>query len=220
MILNQKKTKVMIFNFTNNYQFSTRLSLQNKKIEEVAETKLLGTTITNDLKWKKNTNRLIKKANARMQLLRKVSNFTGSYDDLKIIYVSFIRSLLEQACTVWHSGLTVENTNDLERVQKCALKIILKNSYKNYQNALNILELESLESRREFLCLQFAKKSLKNQKMKNLFPHNKKIHKMSPRKRQPFKINFTNTDRLKKSPVIYMQQLLNEDFIKKSKFES
>ena len=106
-----------------------------------------------------------KKNHARMQLLRKVSNFTGSYDDLKIIYVSFIRSLLEQACTVWHSGLTVENTNDLERVQKCALKIILKNSYKNYQNALNILELESLESRREFLCLQFATKI--NEKSKN-----------------------------------------------------
>ena len=161
-----------------------------------------------------------KKAKARIQLLRKVSNFTGSYDDLKIIYVSFIRSLLEQACTVWHSGLTDEKRNDLERVQKCALKIIFKNSYKNYQNALNILELESLENRREFLCLQFAKKSLKNPKMKDLFPHNKKTHKMSPRKQQPFEINFATTDRLKKSPVIYMQQLLNENFIEKSKCES
>ena len=53
-------------------------------------------------------------------------NFKSGWSDLKIIYVSFIRSLLEQSCTVWHSGLTQENTNDLERVQKCALKINLK----------------------------------------------------------------------------------------------
>ena len=99
-----------------------------------------------------------------MQLLRKVSNFNASKEDLKQIYISFIRSYLEQSCTVWHSGLTVENTNDIERVQKCALKIILKNSYKNYQNALNMLGLESLHSRRKYLCLQFAKKCLKNKK--------------------------------------------------------
>ena len=168
------KSKFMIFNYTNDYQFSTRLSIQNRNLEEVSETKLLGTIITNDLKWKKNTHRVTKKANARMQLLRKVSNFNASKEDLKQIYISFIRSYLEQSCTVWHSGLTVENTNDIERVQKCALKIILKNSYKNYQNALNMLGLESLHSRREYLCLQFAKKCLKNKKMKSLFPFNKK----------------------------------------------
>ena len=71
---------------------------------------------------------------------------------------------MEQSCTIWHSSLTDDNANDLERVQKCALKIILKENYKNYQHALNLLELESLENRREFLCLKFAKKSLKNKK--------------------------------------------------------
>ena len=132
MQVNKNKSKIMIFNFTNNYTFSTRLSLEGENLQEVSETKLLGTTLTNNLKWHKNTERIIKKSNARMQLLRVVSSFNPGWDDLKIIYVSFIRSLLEQSCTVWHSGLTQENTNDLERVQKCALKIILKDSFKNY----------------------------------------------------------------------------------------
>ena len=48
-----------------------------------------------------------------------------------------------------HSGLTQENEQDLERVQKVALKIILKNHYKNYQNALNILELETFKEMRK-----------------------------------------------------------------------
>ena len=211
MQINEKKSKIMIFNYTNKYQFSTRLSLKDKNLEEVSETKLLGTIVTNDLKWHKNTQRIIKKANARMQLLRILSTFNASWNDLKTIYVSFIRSLLEQSCTIWHSGLTNDNRNDLERVQKSALKIILKNKYKNYQNALNFLELENLENRREFLCLKFAKKALKNKKMKSLFIPNQKSHEMETRNQYHFNINNANTFRLQNSPIIYMQKLLNDD---------
>ena len=50
MLINEEKSKFMIFNYTNDYQFSTRLSIQNRNLEEVSETKLLGTIITNDLK--------------------------------------------------------------------------------------------------------------------------------------------------------------------------
>ena len=43
----------------------------------------------------------------------------------------YIRSILEQSCTVWNSGLTEENVKDIERVQKSALKLILAEKYKN-----------------------------------------------------------------------------------------
>ena len=55
MKLNQEKSKVMIFNFTNNYQFSTRLKMENSNLEIIKSTKLLGTIIQDDLKWDKNT---------------------------------------------------------------------------------------------------------------------------------------------------------------------
>ena len=48
--LNVKKSHVMIFNFTEDFQFSTRLYLENKLLEIINETKLLGTIITTDLK--------------------------------------------------------------------------------------------------------------------------------------------------------------------------
>ena len=124
---------------------------------------------------------------------------------------------MEQSCTIWHSSLTDDNANDLERVQKCALKIILKENYKNYQHALNLLELESLENRREFLCLKFAKKSLKNKKMKSVFIPNIKSHEMNTRNQLNFNINNANTTRLQNSPIIYMQRLLNEDTLAKKK---
>ena len=178
-------------------------------METVQETKLLGTVISNDLKWTKNTHNIVKRANARMQLLRKISNFGASYDDLKNIYILYIRSLLEQSCTVWHSGLSDENKEDLERVQKSALKLILKENYKSYENALNILEMETLDDRRRDLCLDFAKKCLKNEKMKKYFPENKKEHQMITRFEEEYQIDSTNTERLRNSPIIYMQRLLN-----------
>ena len=208
MIINKKKS--IFFNITINYQFSTRLKIEDEILETVQDTKLLGTIISNDLRWNKNTDNIVKKANARMQLLRKISNFGASWDDLKNIYILYIRSLLEQSCTVWHSGLSEENSQDLERIQKSALRLILKESYKSYKNALNVLELESLKDRRESLCLEFGKKCLKNEKMKHLFPQNNKIHPMVTRFQEEYEVDHANTERLKNSPIIYMQKLLNE----------
>ena len=54
---------------------------------------------------------------------------------------------------VWHSNLTKKNTSDLERVQKCALRVILGEKYLNYKNALEIMKLDTLEKRREHCVL-------------------------------------------------------------------
>ena len=66
MTLNQKKTKEMLFNFTDNHQFSTRLQLNNENLKIVKYAKLLGIIISDDMKWDKNTDYLVKKANAGM----------------------------------------------------------------------------------------------------------------------------------------------------------
>ena len=55
MILNQKKTKVMIFNFTDKYKFTTNLDLNYETLELVKQAKHLRVMISYDLKWDKNT---------------------------------------------------------------------------------------------------------------------------------------------------------------------
>ena len=67
MLINEKKTKYLIFNFTDKYQFSTRLTINNQLIEVLRSTKLLGTIISDDLSWDLNTLNHVKKANARME---------------------------------------------------------------------------------------------------------------------------------------------------------
>ena len=146
-----------------------------------------------------------------MQLLHRASNFTSNVQDLKSIYLTYIRSVLEQSAVVWHSGLTVKNRRDLERVQKAAVRVILKTKYTTYKEGLRKLKIETLDQRREQLCLKFAQNCLKNEKVRNFFPKKKNIHQMKKRKGQQFVINKTNTKRYKRSAIPYMQNLLNDE---------
>ena len=171
----------------------------------------MGTIISDDLRWDLNTHNIVKKANASMELVRKLSSFGASEEDLKHVYILFVRSLLEQSATVWHSSLTEENSEDLERVQKSAVNIILGNKNLDYEKSLAKLNMETLKERREYLCLSFALKCTRNTKTKHMFPESIKIHQMETRRPEKYQVQHANTERLKKSAVIYMQNLLNEN---------
>ena len=78
-------------------------------------------------------------------------------EDMIEIYIICIRSVVEQSAVVWDSSLTGGEQLDLERVQKVALCIILKNDYTSYSDALEITGLDTLKSRSKKLCHNFAK---------------------------------------------------------------
>ena len=191
--------------------------MNNKNIEVVKETKLLGTYITDDLKWNKNTSEIVKKANKRMPILTKSAAFTTNRQDLKRIYLTYILSVLDQSAVVWHSSLSQKNANDLERVQKVAVRIIMGKNFKNYTDGLSQLNLKTLSNRRDEMCLNFAKKCLKNDKVKNMFSKKDKSHAMRKRGQELYKIKMIKTKRYKKSAIPYMARLLNIDNEKKKK---
>ena len=211
MIISQKKTKAMVFNFTSNHQFTTRIQLKGENIEIVKQMKILGTLINDSLSWDENCAYLIKKVNSRMQLLRSVQSFGASREEMVHLWILFCRSVLEQSCVLWHNSLTQENIEDLERTQKSFAKMVLNEKYVTYQNALLILNLESLQERRSALTLKFAQSGIKYKKLDDLFPENTKQHKMETRNNDRFKTTFANTNRLKHSSIPSMQVCLNID---------
>ena len=146
-----------------------------------------------------------------MKILHKLIEYDVPVKDLVLIYVLYVRSICEQSAVVWHSSLTEENRNDIERVQKTALKIILKSEYINYSSALERTNLKTLNERRELLCLKFAKSCIKNKSTEYIFPLNKNRTNLQTRFTEKFYVQHANTERLKRSPVIYMQNLLNQD---------
>ena len=110
MVCNKPPTKNIIFNFTDNFKFTTRLMIKDEKMEVLGSAKLLGSIISNDLKWYLNTSCIVKKANKRMELLlRRVASFNPPEEDLKEIDILLIRlrSILEKSATALHSSLTL-----------------------------------------------------------------------------------------------------------------
>ena len=115
--LNQKKSCAIIFNFTPKYQFTSRLTIEGKPLSIVDHTKLLGLILSNDLTWSRNTQYLIKRANYRMDMLKRRSSFSPPIKDWVQIYITYVQSILE------HSTLTKEDSENLERVQNNALLV-------------------------------------------------------------------------------------------------
>ena len=87
--------------------------------------------------------------------------------------------------------------------------MILGEKYFSYKNALNVMKMDSLEMRRQNLCLKFAKQCIKNEKLKNMFPRSQNKHRMDKRSGEKFVVNKAFTERYRRSAIPNMQRLLN-----------
>ena len=212
MSINVSKTNYMLFTRSIT-DFATRLTLNGVKIDQIKEQKVCGVWITDNLKWEKNSRELSKRAFARISMLTKLKYVGVCQDDLKDVYVLFIRSVLEYCSVVWHSSLTKEDANILERVQKTSLRIILGESYVSYQSALEICNLKTLSERRDDRCLTFAKKCLKHEVNSRLFPLNAYCHDLHDKPKEKFIVNFAKTGALQKSAIPYLQRRLNSEYM-------
>ena len=95
MQLNEKKSKVMIINFTDNNQFSTRIKMNGSLLDIIDSTRLLGTVVRSDMKWHDNTQYITQQGYQRMTMLRKLYEFDIHKEDLVLMYTMYIRSVLE-----------------------------------------------------------------------------------------------------------------------------
>ena len=117
-----------------------------------------------------------------MIMLHKLYLFNIGDAEMVNIYILYIRSVLEQSCQVRSFSITLEEKENIERVQKVACRIILKDSYIDYNHALAYFGLESLSERRAALCQKFAKNCLRHEQTRICSPSIKTL-KMSETKK-------------------------------------
>ena len=208
MKLNYKKTKVMLFNPCRKIDFMPELRIGDHELQVVDEIRLLGLIIRSDMSWIANTANIVGKANKRLWILRRLKNLGAQQIDLVDVFIKQIRSVLELAAPAWQGGLTQVEKQDIERIQKSACHIILGHEYVSYRSALNLLELESLESRRIKLSLKFGLKSEKHHKFKNWFKPSVKICNTRQELLKYCDVKANHT-RFEKSPLSFLTRLLN-----------
>ena len=210
MKINYKKTKILPFNFTKKSDFLPQLSFPGgEPLEVIYTTRLLGVIISSDLNWSSHVNDVTSRATKKLWILIRFKSLGASTQQLLQVYVTRVRSTLEFAAPVFHSGLTKLQSNQLETVQKKAAAIILAQLYTNYETALLHLNLERLDHRRDKLCLSFALKCSRSQRHQSMFPSNPSP-RSTTRNYKTYMEPLCNTSRYYNSSIPYLTRLLNK----------
>ena len=210
MKINNKKTKIMPFNFSKNFDFLPQLYFPGENpLEVIYQTRLLGVNISSNLSWTTHVNDITKRATKNLWVLIRFKSLGGTKAQLLAIYQARVRSVLEFAAPVFSSGLTKAQSQQIEMVQKRAFAIILGREYSSYETALNTLEQERLSTRRTNLCYSFALKCSKSSKHASMFPLNNSA-KQNTRNYKPFLEFKCNTSRFFNSPIPSLTRLLNK----------
>jgi hypothetical protein len=199
----------MLFNPTESFDFIPEFELEGKNLDTQEEMKILGLIVSNDLKWRSNTDSMTKKAYARLWMVKRLKKAGANLEDLTDIYIKQVRSVLEFGAPVWNSGLTKDEIMDIERVQKAFLHIVLGHAYSNYQSAMDVSVLDTLESRRTQLCINFAKKSAKHPKHQHWFVPCDPSAPNTRSEKYKYKTPLYRLARFQRSPIPYLTNLLN-----------
>jgi len=209
MLLNGAKCLAMHITFVRNPPPLPPLHIDNTPLAVATCLKVLGLHIQNNLHWDVQVQQMVGKASKKLYLLKRLRRFNLPCNDLITIYTGYIRPILEYAAPAWTPGLTKEQVQKLEHVQKRACRIILGNAYTGYSHALQSLGLTSLADRREQLCLNFAK-SLLTSSFRDWLPLSRgEISGRDTRNKQKLNAPLCRTNRHKNSPIPYLVRLLN-----------
>ena len=202
--INVKKTKTMSLLYNNS---PLNFDIDNELIQPVTSYKLLGVHIDSDLKWNTHIDFIYKKSSSRLHFLKHLKRNNIQPMDLLYYYKAVVRPILEYACPVWHSSITVAQSNKLETIQKRALSIIFGSFvFEEYDEFCSANQISTLRGRREDLCKQFFTKSVLDSSgtLNHLIsePENAKNLTILRRTR-PYFIPTPRTTRFEKSFIMY-----------------
>ena len=174
MKINSKKSK-MIISFTHYVNFKKsvpNIIIESNPVEVVKHAKLLGVILSNDLSWDMHVDSIVKKAAKRVYILYQLKRADVSQTDLVTVYVSVVRPVLEYACPVWHTNLPKYLSDNIELIQKRALKSKFPN--KDFDDILNDIGMYILRERRNVIYAQY---------FKNMQGNSNKVHHLLPEER-------------------------------------
>ena len=143
----------------------------------VQQTKLLSSYV----KWQGHVDYVCAMESQRLHVLRMLKRAGVGPKDIVRISVSLVRSVLEYACQVWYTGLTVQESDQLEGLQRRALRIAYRDN--SCRKSLPLTGLDTLHHRRPALSTIFLADMLK--------PSCKLHHLISPRNAHRYSLRFS-----------------------------
>ena len=132
--------------------------------------KLLGRYLTHDLRWEKQTQKMIKWANLDILSLKLLAQYGVPTPYLLRIFLTFVRPLVGYACLIWHYGLTSDQKDYLVRIQYWVLLAVSKSPKVSYCSPLKRFSLSTLLKLHDELCFKFGFAILVNPWLLEILP--------------------------------------------------
>jgi hypothetical protein len=135
----------MVINFMNNNNSIMRpFVIGSNVVERVTNYKL---QLSEDLKWNKHVDYIYKKACKKLYSLRVLRRAGVEQRNILKVYLTTIRPVLVYAVPIWQA-IPDYLSERIESIQRRALRIIFP-SIDNYNEAMMMAQIPTLESRRE-----------------------------------------------------------------------
>ena len=107
--------------------------------------------------------------------------------------------------------MTRSQENDLEKIQKMALKIILEDNYLSYEVACTIFDILPLKFRRQELCTTFALKLFKSPSSHDYFTPARRMTNTRGGQQLLVEEKKSNTKMCYNAPHNYLARIINQN---------
>ena len=128
--------------------------------------------------------------------------------DLMSMFNVFIRPIIEFCSVVYHPLLTVRQSEDLERMQRQAVRLAY-GWEKSYATVCSEAGILTLKKRREDYIDRFVIKALRNDRYRDSWFPTREEGTMSLRTRREFFETRSRTERYFNSPLSFMRRRAN-----------
>ena len=207
MMVNSLKTQMLVVSDALNY--TPFAFIEDRNGQEIAsgdELKVLGFTFGPRPTVHKHVELTLKKIRRKYWALRHLKKLGFNQEELVKIYKSLLLPIADYCDVVYHSLLTDEQDQALERAQVGALRVIF--DYKSSGRELREkAQLQTLRNRRVSHCDKFALKAANSDRFGHWFAKNPTDR--NQRVRETYTEHYARCDRLKNSPLFFMRRRLN-----------
>ena len=209
MVVNAKKTSMICVSDSLSYTADAFiLDADGERIGCQDTIKALGMHFSNRPTMDAQVASISRRIRSRYWTLRNLKNSGFTNEELVTVYKTIIRPVADYGAVVYHSSLTDEQDEALDRLQNGALKCIF--GPLSGRKLRDLAGVTTLRSRREELCDKFAAKMASNPQFAGWFPL--KTTRASTRttgKQEIYLEERARCDRLKNSPKFYFRRRLN-----------
>jgi len=163
-----------------------------------------SSTLISTLSWSEHIAAVCTKASKRLYFLKLLKRSGMTSDDLVYYYKTVIRPVTEYACAVWHSSITAEQRDQLEAIQRRAVRMIFGNEV-DFETIAIIQDIPLLADRRDrqtrqmYIAMHDSSHCLYRLLLENsVEPAIHRLHK-----HKNYQVPFSRTSRFKNSFLSY-----------------